>query len=160
MKKDDHFWIVYNRMIKFINIIKFYNNNDDECKEFKVKNPTCVVAKKAWKESLTFLRLSFCNCLSCVFNYSDLWYFISLILLFIYSGCLLGVGDQRILRLLCRILWLTVNSLWLFFTQMWSLFKNILLQHYNFLLLLEFLMKTLPVKAVPCPLTKKLLFTY
>ena len=38
-----------------------------------------------------------------------------------------------------------INSLWLFFTQMWSLFKNILLQRYTFLLLLEFLMKTLDV---------------
>ena len=30
-----------------------------------------------------------------------------------------------------------------FFSQMWSLFKNILLQRYTFLRLLEFLMKTL-----------------
>ena len=36
-------------------------------------------------------------------------------------GCSLGIGDWRILHLLCRILWLTVNSLCLFFTQMWSL---------------------------------------
>ena len=35
------------------------------------------------------------------------------------------------------------NSLWLFFIQMWSLYQNIFLYRYTFLLLLEFLMKTL-----------------
>ena len=63
---------------------------------------------------------------------------------------LLGLGNHRYFRvfighrsLLRRILLLTVICLWLFFPQMWSLFKNILLQRYTFLLLLEFLMKTL-----------------
>ena len=37
------------------------------------------------------------------------------------SGCSLGIGAWRILRLLCRILRLTRGSLWLFFIQTWSL---------------------------------------
>ena len=37
------------------------------------------------------------------------------------SGCSLGIGARRILRLLCRILRLTWGSLWLFFMQTWSL---------------------------------------
>ena len=44
-----------------------------------------------------------------------------------YSGCFLGIRDQRILRLPWKILQLTFSSLWIFFTQMRSLFQNVLL---------------------------------
>ena len=67
---------------------------------------------------------------------------------------LLGLGNHRYFRVFIGYRrsenpFTTQNSpanghcLWLFFPQMWSLFKNILLQRYTFLLLLEFLMKTL-----------------
>ena len=62
---------------------------------------------------------------------------------FCRSGCSLGIRDWRIVWLLLRILGLMCDSLWIFFIQTWSLFHNILRLRYTFLLLLEFLMKTL-----------------
>ena len=52
------------------------------------------------------------------------------------------IGEFSV-SLLHRILRLAFDSLWLFFIHRWSLFQNILLQSYSFLLLLEFLIKTL-----------------
>ena len=43
-----------------------------------------------------------------------------------FSGCSLGIGDRRILCLLCKIVRLTFGCLWLFFMQTWSVFYNVL----------------------------------
>ena len=72
-----------------------------------------------------------------------------LYVILINAGCSLGMGDQRIFFLLCRILRLTIGSLWLFFIQTWEPLSKYSPATLHLLLLIEFLLKTL-YKLLSC----------